>query len=390
MAWPGRPSARSDYGGKGGGLVPMRQFLAFVYKEVLYIVRDPRTLLILIVMPVVQVLLFGFALNTEVRGVRLVILDHSQCELSHAITQRFAHNPYFKLQAAVLDHNEFERRMRSGTVDAGLIFPHSFTTDLFTGRAPSLQLIVDASNPNHASIVENYVMAVVYGSLPKGPSVSLPPYSVSIVNRMLFNPSVKSTYNFVPGVMGLVLIIICSIMTSVSIVREKEYGTLDVLRVSPFSPRVLIVAKVVPYAVLSFVNLLSILALSYWVLHVPLRGSLFTLLFISLIYILLGLSVGMCASTFVEKQSNAIIITGIGMIMPTLLLSGMLFPLDSMPRVLQWLSYIVPARWYISAVRQVMIQGVGLISIWREVVMLLGMWWGILGLTLWQLYRKVH
>ncbi len=368
----------------------MRQFFAFVQKEFLYIVRDPRTLLILLAMPVVQVLLFGFALNTEVRGVRMVILDHSQSELSRAITQRFEHNPYFRLEGVISQRDDFEQRFRGGSVDAGLIFPPSLSADLALGRRPAVQLIIDGSNPNQASIVEQYVAAVVYGSMPRQPQQASAPYTVETVSRMLFNPSVQSTYSFVPGVMGLVLIIICSIMTSVSIVREKEHGSFDLLCVSPFSPRAMIVAKVVPYAVLSLVNFLSIVALSYWVLHVPLRGSFFVLLLFSFVYILLGLSLGMCISTFVARQSNAIIISGIGMIMPTLLLSGMLFPLESMPGVLRWLSYIVPARWYIAGVRLVMIQGAGLLSIWREMVVLLSMTISMLSLALWQLNRRVH
>lgn len=369
----------------------MKQFLAFVHKEFLYIIRDSRTLLILIAMPVVQVLLFGFALRTDVDNVSLVILDHSRDDVTRRLTQSLENNPYFTVLTSSLSDREFEDLLRAGKVDAGLIYPSGFQGRLYRGEHPAIQLIVDGSHTTHASIIESYVMASLYQSLPmKGAaSASVLPYDIDVVNRLLFNPTARSTYNFVPGVIGLVLIIICSIMTSVSIVREREYGSLDVIRVSPFGTNGIVFAKVVPYAFISLFNFLSIVLLSYYVLMVPMRGSFWLLLLLSFIYILLSLAIGMCVSVFVGTQSNAIIITGIGLILPTMLLSGMLFPIGSMPEALQWLSYAVPARWYIDGMRQVMIQGAGLRVIWLDMVVLIGMTGAILSLTLWHMNRKL-
>lgn len=340
----------------------MKQFPAFVKKEFFHILRDKRTMLILFGMPIVQMLLFGFALNMEVNNVRTSIYDASRDELSQRICESIRVNPYFDLTTYSYSLDEVNDRLRKGEIDLAVIIPHGFARALTRTKSSKIQVLVDASDPNHASIASGYLDAIISQELIKLPSNStdMPPYSIDLQSHILYNPSMKSSYNFVPGIMGLVLIIICSIMTSVSIVREKEYGSMEMLLASPMRPKLMLFAKTIPYLVLSFINLISILLLSYFVLHVPIKGSLTLLLVCSLLYIYLSLALGMFVSTLVEKQVAAILIAGMGMLMPTLILSGLLFPIANMPWPLQWLSTLVPAHWYIDAVRGVMIQGLGL------------------------------
>lgn len=350
----------------------MRLFFAFVAKEFLHILRDGRTTLILLVLPVVQVVLFGYALNTDVSNVKIAVFDQSKDVISRRVVGDIMHNEYF----TVVDHagslEEVDELLRRGKIDLALIVPPAFMESVLQSQGANLQLIVDASNPNSARIAENYVTAVAMRAMPRAPGMTMP-FHVEMVNRMLLNPSVKSTYSFVPGIIGLVFIIICSVMTSVSIVREKEQGSMEVLLASPLRSTSMVLAKMVPYVVFSFINLITILLLAYFVMGVPIRGSLFLLFVFSLIYILFSLSFGLLVSSMVKEQSSAIMITGIGMMLPTLLLSGLIFPLASMPAFLQWLSYGVPARWYISGLKRVMIQGIGWGGLWQEMLILLFM-----------------
>lgn len=350
----------------------MKQFLIFAGKEFRHIFRDRRTMLILLVMPVVQIILFGFAITTEVQNVRMAVLDPSDDVLTRRIVGRLDASEYFTLTARFHTPQEMDEAFRRSQVDMAVVFSPDFADGLYTGDA-AVQLVTDATDPNTATMQTSYATGIITSAarelLPAGVRVPLLQPEV----KLLYNPQMKSVYNFVPGVMGLILMLICAMMTSVSIVREKEMGTMEVLLVSPVRPIFIILSKAVPYFVLSFVNLTTILLLSVYVLHVPVAGSLPWLVAVSLLFIFVSLSLGLLISTLTQTQVAAMLASGLVLMMPTMLLSGMIFPVESMPWVLQGISAAIPARWYIQAVRKLMIQGVDVVNVLTEVGVLLGM-----------------
>ena len=354
----------------------MKQFWAFIKIEFFHIFRDRRTMLILLGMPVLQIILFGFAITTELNHSRVAVLDPSKDAVTTRITERIDENRYFSVVRELSSASDIETVFRHDEADIVVAFTPDFDANLSTGEA-GIQLVVDATDPNTGNMMAGYVQGIVGQALQSGTQSS-----PIVQTHLLFNPQMKSAYNFVPGVMGLILMLICAMMTSISIVREKETGTMEVLLVSPIRPIFIILAKAVPYLVLSCVNLATILLLSVYVLHVPVEGSLWTLSFLSLLLIAVALSLGLLISCVVQNQVAAMIVSGMGLMMPVMLLSGMIFPIESMPAVLQWISNIIPARWYIQAVKKVMIEGLGMAAVWHEALILSGMAALLIGLSL--------
>ena len=354
----------------------MKQFWAFIKIEFFHIFRDRRTMLILLGMPVLQIILFGFAITTELNHSRVAVLDPSKDAVTTRITERIDENRYFSVVKELSSASDIETVFRHDEADIVVAFTPDFDANLSTGEA-GIQLVVDATDPNTGNMMAGYVQGIVGQALQSGTQSS-----PIVQTHLLFNPQMKSAYNFVPGVMGLILMLICAMMTSISIVREKETGTMEVLLVSPIRPIFIILAKAVPYLVLSCVNLITILLLSVYVLHVPVEGSLWTLSFLSLLLIAVALSLGLLISRVVQNQVAAMIVSGMGLMMPVMLLSGMIFPIESMPAVLQWISNIIPARWYIQAVKKVMIEGLGMAAVWHEALILSGMAALLIGLSL--------
>lgn len=344
----------------------MKQFSAFVRKEFYHIFRDRRTMLMLLAMPVVQIILFGFAITTELKNIRVAVLDPSNDVVTQKIIDRLDANEYFTVQRMFHSPQEVEQAFRRGEMDMAVVFSERFADNLYSGEA-RVQLISDATDPNmattQASYASNIIASVQQELLPPD---ALAPMVVPDI-KLLFNPQMKSAYNFVPGVMGLILMLICAMMTSISIVREKETGTMEILLVSPVRPLLIILAKAVPYFVLSFVNLVTILLLSVYLLHVPVAGSLFWLIVVSLLFIFVSLALGLLISSVTRTQVAAMLASGLILMMPTMVLSGMIFPVESMPLVLQLISDVLPARWYIQAVRKLMIEGVDISLVLKEV-----------------------
>lgn len=332
--------------------------------------------MILLGMPVLQIILFGFAITTELNHSRVAVLDPSKDAVTTRITERIDENRYFSVVKELSSASDIETMFRHDEADIVVAFTPDFDANLSTGEA-GIQLVVDATDPNTGNMMAGYVQGIVGQALQSGTQSS-----PIVQTHLLFNPQMKSAYNFVPGVMGLILMLICAMMTSISIVREKETGTMEVLLVSPIRPIFIILAKAVPYLVLSCVNLATILLLSVYVLHVPVEGSLWTLSFLSLLLIAVALSLGLLISCVVQNQVAAMIVSGMGLMMPVMLLSGMIFPIESMPAVLQWISNIIPARWYIQAVKKVMIEGLGMAAVWHEALILSGMAALLIGLSL--------
>jgi len=344
------PSPRAGLGGAS-------LFLSFVIKEARHILRDRRTMLILFGMPVVLMLLFGFAITNDVKNVRTVVVTSQMDHLTQQAVERLAASEYFDITATVGTSQEAEQLIRYQRADMAIVFGKDFAS-----KKSGLQMIVDASDPNMAQQWTNYAQQTIVNG------------QSSLVNlKMLYNPQMRSAYNFVPAIMGMLLMLICAMMTSISIVREKEKGTMEVLLVSPIRPLMIIIAKAVPYLVLAFAILITILLMGRYVLQVPLQGSLLWIIIVSLIYILLALSLGLLISSIANNQLMALLMSAMVLLMPIVMLSGMLFPIESMPVVLQWVSAIVPPRYYIEAMRKLMIMGVGIGDVLREVSILTGM-----------------
>jgi len=332
----------------------MKQFISFVIKEAKHILRDKRTMLILFGMPVVMMLLFGFAITTDVKNVRTVVVTSQMDHLTQAAIERLSQSEYFTVTQAVTTPQEAERLIRSQKADMAVVFAQDFAS-----KKSGIQFIVDGSDPNMATQWTNYAQGVLTNM------------QGSMVNsKMLYNPQMKSAYNFVPAIMGMLLMLICAMMTSISIVREKERGTMEVLLVSPIRPLMVIIAKAVPYLVLAFGILITILLMARYVLGVPLQGSVAWILAVSTLYILLALSLGLLISNIAQTQLVALLLSAMVLLMPVVMLSGMMFPVESMPQILQWIAAVIPPRYYIDAMRKLMIMGVGIGDVLKEVAIL--------------------
>lgn len=359
----------------------MKMFIAFVGKEIRHILRDRRTMLILFGMPLIMMLLFGFAISTDVKDVRLVAVTTPADHLTQRMLARLDASEYFILTHTAQTTAEAEQLIRNGQADIAIVFsPH------FADRLPKsqgqVQLILDGADPNQASMQGAYATQILQAGMAEATSAAHVPQSTEIITRLLYNPQMKSAYNFVPGIMGLLLLLICAMMTSVSIVREKERGTMEVLLVSPIRPLLILIAKAVPYFLLSIIILLFILGISNFVLKVPVAGNLLAILTLCLLYIFLALCLGLLISVVAKTQLQALLISGMLMLMPNLLLSGMIYPIESMPLPLQWFSAIIPARWFIAAIRKLMVMGVGLQMVGHELLILTAMSLLILGIAL--------
>lgn len=364
--------------------IKMRQLLLFIQKEFLHVFRDRKSLLMLFGLPITQIILFGFALSNEIRDSRIVISDYSKDEVTKAIITKIAASNYFDIEESLQSASQLEASFKKGKVKMGIIFPPNFQEDLLHRNKASIQLIADASDPNQATVITNYVNQIITDynlSLGKG-QVLLQPLQIMPEIRMLYNPELRGAPNFVPGVMALVLMLVCTMMTSVAIVREKEMGTMEVLLVSPFKPYNIIISKLAPYLMISIMNLIIILVLSANFLDLHVKGSVLLLVFESILFILTSLSIGVLLSINAETQQAAMMLSLLGMMLPTLLLTGFMFPVENMPLGLQWLSNLVPSRWYYIIIKRVMLKGLGFTYVWKETLILFSMMIGLFILSL--------
>ena len=356
-------------------------FFAFVKKEFFHILRDKRTLLILLGMPVMQIILFGFAISTEVKNINVAALVPVHDEMTRQLVERIDASEYFSVRKMLSSPEEIDRVFQDGTADFVMMFSPHFEQFIFSREGSWIQLVTDATDTNTATAVAMFTSSIIQSFFAeKFPAMSARGIQPSL--RLLYNPQMKSAYMFVPGVMGLIMILICAMMTSISIVREKETGSMEVLLVSPVRPVYIILSKMAPYFVLSCVSFTMILVLSVYLLGVPLEGSLAALCLLSLLYITVSLSLGLLISTVANSQIAAMLISGMVLMMPVLFLSGMIFTIESMPSILQWISNIVPAKWYINAVKKLMIEGLPYTYVMKECVILLATAIFLIGVSL--------
>ena len=335
----------------------MKEFLVFVKKEFFHILRDKRTILIVLVMPIVQIILFGFAITTELKNSDIAVIDYSKDRTTERIIRDIEASEYFTVKIQLSNEN-IDEMFKTGEINGVVIFESKFHENLVTSGGAQVQIITDGSDPNTASLVSNYLSAIIMQYQSELISMTNMPLNMSVNTKLLYNPQMKSSYDFVPGVMGMILMLICALMTSVAIVREKEKGTMEVLLASPMKPIYIIFAKIAPYFTLSCVNIITVLLISVFVLNIPVSGSLFWLVVVSLIFAVTALGLGILISTVTETQATAMLFSAMALMVPVMLLSGMIFPIENMPLPLRVISNVIPAKWYISAVKKLMIMGV--------------------------------
>lgn len=360
----------------------MKQFATFLRKEFAHVLRDRKTLLILFGMPIMQILIFGFALTNEVKNAKIVVVDNAKDIATQQIISRIEASRYFEFEEAMMSAQEIERSFQKGIIKMAIVFPTDFNKNLLHENTAQVQIIADASDPNTANMLTNYISSIVQDFQRDINYTNVTPYRIQPETRMLYNPQMKGVHNFVPGVIALVLMLVCVMMTAVSIVREKETGTMEVLLVSPFKPIMVMISKAVPYLILSLINVASILLLSVFVLEVPVNGSILLLFAESTLFITTCLTLGIFISVKTNSQQVAMLISLMGMLLPTILFSGFMFPIENMPKALQLISNIVPAKWFYIIVKSIMIKGVGISGIWKETLILFGITLFLLAVSL--------
>jgi ABC-2 type transport system permease protein len=348
----------------------MRQFLVFTQKEFYHIFRDRWTMIMLLAFPIVMLILFGFGITTEIKNSKIAVYDPSRDQATRDIIQKLETSEYFTLQEEVTNASQIERIFKKGKIGLMVVFGERFYENLIhTGEAQVL-LIADGTDPNTASTLTTYASRIIMMYQQELLGVEQLPFQIHTEVKLLYNPAMKSAYNIVPGVMGMVLMLICALMTSVSIAREKEMGTMEVILVSPMPPILIILSKVVPYFVISVINFTTVLIIAVTALEVPVNGSLALLYFVSIIFIFVALSLGLLISSIADKQQVAMLISAMGLMMPVVMLSGLMFPIENMPVALQAIAQIIPAKWYITAIRDIMIKGLGISGIIIELSIL--------------------
>jgi len=350
----------------------MKRFLAFVKKEIYHIARDYRTMMILFGMPVAQILLFGFAITNEIRDANIAILDQSKDHVTEKLTNKLLSSGYFKLDSYLQSPDEIESTFKKGKIKLVIVFKEQFGEDLFRHNSADLQIIADATDPNTANTLIYYTQSIVRDFMASFNVGARPRIMISPEVRFRYNQNLKGVFLFVPGLITIILMLVTAMMTSISLTREKELGTMEVLLASPMKPFQIILAKVIPYIVLAFLISMVVLLLGYFVFGVPIRGSLALLLLELLLFVLTTLSLGILISTIAKTQLVALLLSVMGLLLPTILLSGFIFPIENMPKILQWISVIIPAKWFIIIVKDIMLKGSGLDMVWKETLVIVG------------------
>lgn len=360
----------------------MSRFIGFVKKEFHHIFRDPRTMLILFGMPIAQILIFGYVVSNEINDVKIGVYDKSKDHVTHEITNKITSSGFFILSENLNSDQEIEDVFKKGIIREVIVFESNFAEKLERDGSAGIQIIADASDANTANIVTNYTQAIINNYVRNKFLAQGLPYEIVPEVRMLYNDELKGVYMFVPGTMALILMLVSAMMTSISIAREKEMGTMEVLLVSPLKPLPIVIGKVIPYMALSFINAVVIIALSYFVFEMPIQGNLVFLLLETLLFIFMALSLGILISTASNSQLVAMFISMFALMLPTMLLSGFIFPIENMPKILQWLSSIMPARYFIIIVKNIMIKGSGIGIVWKETLIIAGMTVFFLGMSI--------
>lgn len=370
-----RPHSSTPPSGGWGAIL-----MAFIHKEFLHVFRDKRTLLIMFGLPIAQLLIFGYALTNEVKNARLLIVNPSSDVANEQLIQKIDASSYFTVTHVEKNSQNLEKYFKNGEAQSALIFPENFLSS--TVEPSEIQIITDATDPNFAKTVINYLTAIVMDFIQQPSAGRQPMMTIKSEVRMLYNPSLNGSMNFVPGVIAMIMMIVCTTLASVAVVREKETGTMEVLLVSPVRPIYVLISKAVPYFVLSVAIFVVVMLISNLMLDVPIRGNILLISLISVVYILTCLAFGLMISNVTASQSEAMLISIVAIMLPVLIFTGFLFPLENMPLIFQWIANILPARWYFLIIQSVMLKGLGIADVWMELCILLGMMVVLLAISL--------
>jgi len=351
----------------------MNRMMGFIYKEILHIIRDYRTMIIIFALPTIQILLFGFVVSMDIKNVKVGVMDNSKDEVTRAIIQKIAATQKFKISKMLFTSRDIDNAFKKGDINCAIIFEDNFGRNLHKEHKAEMALILDGSEPNTANLTANYTSSIIRKYQAENLPIDLKITQINPQIIMHYNPELKSPYMFVPGVISLILMLICVLMTSVTITREKEFGSMEVLLVSPLKPIQIIIGKVAPYLFLSFIDVIVILLMSYFVFDLPMKGSLILLLAESILFITLALSIGIFISTIAKNMQQAMFISLIGLLLPSMILSGFMVPIANMPTIYHYISLIMPPRWFIVIIKDIMIKGTGFWAIQTETYVLLGM-----------------
>ncbi|WP_264559405.1 ABC transporter permease [Flavobacterium sp. N2270] len=351
----------------------MKRFIGFVKKEFYHIFRDKRSMFILFGMPIAQIMLFGFAITNEINNVKIAILDKSKDTETQKIIQKISNSSYFDIEQEITTEAQIESVFKKGKVKAVLVFENDFIKHLQTQKNGKVQVITDATDPNMANTISNYITSILQNFIQEKNKNNKPTYQIQTQTQLFYNPEMKSVFTFVPGVMTVILMLVSAMMTSISITREKELGTMEILLVSPLKPFQVIIGKVFPYIFLSVINATVILLLGFFVFKMPIEGSLFLLAIESVLFIVCALALGILISTLSNSQQTAMMISLFGLMLPVILLSGFIFPISSMPLPLQVISNIIPAKWFIIIIKAIMLKGSSFALIWKETLIIITM-----------------
>jgi ABC-2 type transport system permease protein len=351
----------------------MRRFKSFVIKEFYHIFRDKRSLVVLFGIPLAQVLLFGFVITNDIRDAKLAVLDYSKDGVTRELTNKIVSSHYFKLTETLDTDKDIENIFKKGHIKLVLVFENNFARNLENTGKANLQILADATDPNIANLLVSYLSALVMDYSRELNVSNTVPMQLAIQPRMIYNPELKSVYMFVPGVMAMILMLISAFMTSITITREKESGTMEVLLVSPLKPAQIIIGKVMPYVLLSFTSAMMIITLGIFVFGMPVEGNFILLMAESLLFIVLALCLGILISTVANSQQTAMMMSMVALMLPTILLSGFVFPVENMPQILQWLAHLMPPKYFITIVKNIMLKGTGIAYVWKETLVLVGM-----------------
>ena len=344
----------------------------FVKKELIHIIRDPRTLTILFGMPIIQILVFGYGITNEIKDAYIAILDMSKDKVTQEITNKILSSDYFKLAENLNTPDDIEKVFRKGYVKQVIVFEDNFAEKLIRNQKANINIIADATDPNIGTSLVYYTTSIIRNYQQENIKINNLPLTIIPEVKMRYNPYLKGVYLFIPGLITILLMLVSAMMTSISITREKELGSMELLLASPMKPIMVIIAKVLPYLLLSFINASVILSMGYFVFGVPITGSLFLLMLECILFILTALSLGILISSITDSQQVALMLSLVGLMMPTILLSGFIFPIENMPYILQLLSYIIPAKWFITIVKDIMLKGSGIELLWKETLILVG------------------
>ncbi len=348
----------------------MEAFKAILIKEFRHIFRDIRTLALIFMMPIVLVVLFGYTIRNEITNIKIAVLDYSQDTYSKLLLEKMTASTYFKVTKQLNSESEIEQAFQQGAIHMAIVIPRNFEENIIRIKSTDIQLITEASNINVATTLESYGKQIIadFQKEINNEKDNYIPFEVNI--KMQYNPSLESAYMFIPGNIALIMIIVTALMTSITLAREKETGSWRMLAITPVNQLTMVVAKIIPYMVISLICTIIIILLGVFMFNMPMKGSILLLTIVCILFMLTACSIGILISVITKTQQVAMLLCMLGLFLPALLLSGFIFPIENMPFIIQIFSHIVPATWFIIALKDIMIKGAGLVTVWLPVIVL--------------------